>query len=185
MQRLNKFELTKDLYLFCRQLAFKLLYHQPSLLDSIPDEDRQTFRDLLDLLNENSTEQDPTKIFKDKIDRLLLAALRAGILNKTEADFLTTQKPIIPTFYLLPKVHKSLVKPPGRPIVSGMGSLNEKLCTYLDFFLQPLVSKLTSFVRDTTHLIQRINDFRTENPILLVTLDVESLYTIIEHQGLL
>ncbi|XP_073415667.1 uncharacterized protein [Dendrobates tinctorius] len=54
---LDKFELTKDLYLFCRQLTFKMLYHQPSLIDELPDQDRQVFRDLLDLLRENESDQ--------------------------------------------------------------------------------------------------------------------------------
>ncbi|KAG8549577.1 hypothetical protein GDO81_020800 [Engystomops pustulosus] len=43
------------------KLAFKVLYQQPSLLDEIPETDRQTFRDLLDLLRENEspTNTDP------------------------------------------------------------------------------------------------------------------------------
>ncbi|XP_072012170.1 uncharacterized protein [Engystomops pustulosus] len=60
MNKLNKFEVTKDVYLFCRQLAFKLLYHQPDLVDSLPEGDRQTFRDLLDLLEEASNDSDIT-----------------------------------------------------------------------------------------------------------------------------
>ncbi|KAM4034751.1 uncharacterized protein ACNLHF_021439 [Anomaloglossus baeobatrachus] len=50
---LDKFELTKDVYLFCRQLVFKLLYHQPGVIDTLPMEDRQAFRDLLELLEES------------------------------------------------------------------------------------------------------------------------------------
>ncbi|XP_077137533.1 uncharacterized protein LOC143803584 [Ranitomeya variabilis] len=40
-------------------------------------------------------------------------ALRCGTLSKKEVDFLTTDHTVVPTFYLLPKVYKSLVNPPG------------------------------------------------------------------------
>ncbi|XP_071983969.1 uncharacterized protein [Engystomops pustulosus] len=126
---------------------------------------------------------DPTQVFKNKIDRTLKAALDCGIINKKENKFLTVDNPKIPTFYMLPKIHKSLQEPPGRPIVSGIGGLNEKLCSYVDFFLQPMVLKLPAYVRDTTHLIQQIENLTIPTNALLITLDVESLYTIIGHQG--
>ncbi|XP_077123364.1 uncharacterized protein LOC143777159 [Ranitomeya variabilis] len=59
---------------------------------------------------------DPTEFFKDKIDHLINRALQENIVTKKEADFLTTPTPIIPTFYALPKVHKSLTVPPDTAI---------------------------------------------------------------------
>ncbi|XP_069606130.1 uncharacterized protein [Ranitomeya imitator] len=53
MNRLDKFTLIKDVYLFCRKLVFKLMYHQPSIVDSLPQDERQVFSDLLQLLEEN------------------------------------------------------------------------------------------------------------------------------------
>ncbi|XP_075688301.1 uncharacterized protein LOC142681493 [Rhinoderma darwinii] len=41
-----------------RQLMFKILYHQPSMIDTLPEEDRQVFRDLLDLLKENESNEE-------------------------------------------------------------------------------------------------------------------------------
>ncbi|XP_069599301.1 uncharacterized protein [Ranitomeya imitator] len=288
MNGLDKFELTKDLYLFCRQLMFKILYHQPSLIDDLPDQDRQTFRDLLDLLTENESAQgrkrfggrlpsqatpkftlcpavqvffettchdirglqldkntqnnltkeekvalsnlkkndtleikeadkggnivlwpkdmycmearrqldntqyylklpsDPTLIFKTQFDRLLERAFSCGIINKRERDFLTTAHPVTPTFYLVPKIHKSISVPPGRPIISGLGGLYEKPCSYLDYFLQPLVKTLDSHVRDSSHLIELFQPLLVPDNVILVTLDVEALYTNIEHkQGMI
>ncbi|CAJ0956764.1 unnamed protein product [Ranitomeya imitator] len=124
---------------------------------------------------------DPTDIFKGKLDHLFEQAFRHGILNKKEVTFLTTDHPVVPTFYLLPKVHKSLENPPGRPIVSGISGLFEKPCTYLDFFLQPMAMSLKSFIRDSSHLIQLLQDFALPSGTLLITLDVESLYTSINH----
>ncbi|XP_069615772.1 uncharacterized protein [Ranitomeya imitator] len=138
MSTLDKFVLVKDVYLFCRQVTFKLLYHQPTLIDSFPDNEKQVFLDLLDLLQEN--EQAETRclfprrlpsqatpsfslfpaiqIFfdKEKLDALVLKALDGHIITKKEADFLTTQSPVVPTFYALPKVHKSVAEPPANSV---------------------------------------------------------------------
>ncbi|XP_073427280.1 uncharacterized protein [Dendrobates tinctorius] len=210
MNTLDKFTLVKDVYLFCRQLTFKLLYHHPSPVDNFPNVDRQVLRDLMDLLqeNENTTSRrpftsrlpsqstpslalfpavhiffmnvcrdiqnlpldtlknqnlskdeykalldlqrnkdflireadkggnivlwpnslylqevmrqlqatpcytrlpaDPSEVFKKRLDVLIGQALRQGTINKKEADFLTTDDPIVPTFYLLPKAQKKV-----------------------------------------------------------------------------
>lgn len=57
MQPLDKFLLTKDIYLFCRQLMFKILYHRPSMADQLPADEQQIFRDLLDLMREGEQQQ--------------------------------------------------------------------------------------------------------------------------------
>ncbi|XP_069612068.1 uncharacterized protein [Ranitomeya imitator] len=124
---------------------------------------------------------DPTDVFRSKLDRLLDSAFTINIINKREREFMTNRHPRVPTFYLIPKVHKSVETPPGRPIVSGLGGLLERPCTYVDFFLQPLVSSLDSFVRDSTFLIQQLQTLRVPPGVWLVTLDVEALYTCIGH----
>ncbi|CAJ0933915.1 unnamed protein product [Ranitomeya imitator] len=268
-----------DLYLFCRQLTFKLLYHQPSVLDTFSDNERQVFRDLLELLQENEgspsqgnftrrlpsqatpsfslfpavqiffdkacrdieklkldphkynniskdenralqnlkknkefvireadkggnvvlwphklylkeiTRQlsngqcytvlpaDPTSFFKNQLEEIIYSALDNNTITKKEADFLITPTPVIPTFYALPKVHKSLVEPPGRPIVSGIGSIFERPCIY------PLVTSLKSYTRDSTHLLQLIEDCVVPEDVLLISMDVEALYTSIAHSA--
>ncbi|XP_073516867.1 uncharacterized protein [Phyllobates terribilis] len=125
---------------------------------------------------------DPTQIFSAKFERLILKAFSMGIINKQEKDFMMVRKPTIPTFYILPKVHKDLVCPPGRPIVSGIGSICEKACIYVDFFLQPLATSLPSYLRDSSHLIQSLNSLSLPDQFLLITVDVESLYSNIAHQ---
>ena len=62
-------------------------------------------------------------------------------------------------FYMLPKVHKTLVHPPGRPIVSGINGPTEKLSKRMDHWLQPIVTKLPSCAQDTTHLLQVLQDW--------------------------
>lgn len=72
--------------------------------------------------------------------------------------------------------------PPGRPIISGNGTLTEPATKYIDYFLKPLVRKLPSFIEDTTDVLNKIQALRNIKDQFLVTMDVESLYTNIEHQ---
>ncbi|XP_069599809.1 uncharacterized protein [Ranitomeya imitator] len=216
MNRLDKFTLIKDVYLFCRKLVFKLMYHQPSIVDSLPHDERQVFSDLVQLLEENELPvtrdgqkswhlpsqitpsfavspsiqifynmeadkggnivfwpidmylkearrqlsdakcyqvlpSDPTDTFKKKLDRLLTSAKHNNILDNKEFKFLTTESPIVPTLYFLPKIHKSIQEPPG------------------------------SYIQDTSHLIRQLQDLTVPNNTILVTMDVTSLYTCIGH----
>ncbi|XP_075688588.1 uncharacterized protein LOC142657444 [Rhinoderma darwinii] len=78
-------------------------------------------------------------------------------------------------------VHKSLVDPPGRPIVSGLGGLCDPVCKCIDYYLNPLVECLPSYVKYTTDVLARIDGISLEPDMFLVTADVESLYTSIQH----
>ncbi|KAM9305503.1 uncharacterized protein PAF06_014064 [Gastrophryne carolinensis] len=82
---------------------------------------------------------------------------------------------------LIRQVHKSVVSPPGRPIISGMGALIENASRYVDQHLQPLVMSLPSYVRDTGHIIRVLDDIWVSPEAFLVTLDVEALYISIPH----
>ncbi|CAH2284671.1 Hypothetical predicted protein, partial [Pelobates cultripes] len=83
---------------------------------------------------------DPTIQYQDELKEILNYGKDRGILNEREYKYLYVQYPRIPVFYHLPKIHKRLVKPPGRPIVSGIGSLTSNLSEYVDQYLQPLQS---------------------------------------------
>lgn len=90
--------------------------------------------------------------------------------------------PRIPTIYYLPKVHKSLTKPPGRLIVSGIDSVTSPIGKYVDFFLQPMVQETPAFLKDTVQCIRELTQLEIDGDILIVTADVASLYTIIPHE---
>lgn len=94
--------------------------------------------------------------------------------------------PRIPVFYTLPKIHKSLQNPKGRPIVSCTGSLTENISSFVDHHLKPSVAKLPSFTRDSSDFTLKLKQIGpvSDNDIL-VTYGVESLYTNIPHQGAL
>ena len=83
-------------------------------------------------------------------------------------------------FYILPKIHKP--GNPGRPIVSSNSHPTERLSHFVDYYLQPLVHKLPSFVKDTNDFLNKLLTIgNLPANSLLVTLDVSSLYTNIPH----
>ena len=71
---------------------------------------------------------------------------------------------------------------PLRPIVSGRDSPTDNLSRYITHFIQPLVTHLPSYIKDTKHFLRIIHDTPTLPPdAFLVTADVSSLYTNITH----
>ena len=58
-----------------------------------------------------------------------------------------------------------------------------RLSKYADHFLKPLVSNIPSFVKDSTDFLRRIFKLNPNLPtdIILLTIDVISLYTNIPH----
>lgn len=96
----------------------------------------------------------------------------------TRLEFLEVDHPIIPIFYYLPKVHKNLHNPPGR----RMESIFSPLAKHLEKILTPLVKETLSYLRDTDHFLEILHTITSipENS-LLVTLDVNSLCTSIQH----
>ena len=86
-------------------------------------------------------------------------------------------------FYMLPKIHKDRVNPPGRPILSGNSCPTERISKFIDFFLQPNVKNIASYIKDTTDFLLMLDNLGTLPPnCLLVTLDVSSLYTNIPNE---
>ena len=72
--------------------------------------------------------------------------------------------------------------PAGRPIVSGIGTLTENISGFIDSILQRLMLFIPSYIKDTTEFINKLASIKTiSSDVLLVTMDVTSLYTNIPH----
>ena len=80
-------------------------------------------------------------------------------------------------FYILPKIHKSLTNPPGRPIMSANGHPTEFLSQYIDIHLKRHVQEIPSYIKDTNHLLEMLGKLSVPKDSKLVTFDVSSLYT--------
>ena len=108
-----------------------------------------------------------------------------GEIEETVKEFLLDTQGRTSEMYLLPKIHKPNVNPsniPTRPIISANGSPTEKISQFVDHFLNPTTFSLPSYIRDTTHLLQKLNNLGLlPEKTFLATLDVESLYTNIPN----
>ncbi|XP_047998166.1 uncharacterized protein LOC125235611 [Leguminivora glycinivorella] len=80
-----------------------------------------------------------------------------------------------PKLYGLPKVHKTNV--PLRPIVSQISSPTYDLAKHVGSVLQPLVGGTSSFVKDSRHFIDILKEVTLEPDEIMVSFDVESLFT--------
>ena len=86
-----------------------------------------------------------------------------------------------PEFHLLPKIHKA--NNPGRPVISSVNCHTSRISEFVDYYLQPEVKKLKSYVKDTPDFIKKIEAIdHVSNDSYLVSLDVRSLYTNIPHK---
>ena len=103
-----------------------------------------------------------------------------GHLQKDTKRYLTQHNPRTARFYHLPKIHKPNI--PGRPIASSCRAPTERISEYVDHHLRPLITKIPSYLKDTTDFLQKLLSL---GPIPqgcnLVTLDVSSLHTNIPH----
>ena len=104
------------------------------------------------------------------------------IIDKaTEGFLLLLKNTRTPLFYGLPKIRKPGC--PLRPIVSGCDSPTDHLSACVTHFIQPIASNLLSYIKDTKHFLNLIENLSPLPPnALLITADVTSLYTNILHE---
>lgn len=96
--------------------------------------------------------------FNNDFYRLVGVFFSRGIIIKDLWDFVRTQHPRQPTMYALPKVHKNVLDPLRRPIISRNGSISEGVSQVIDQYLRPHVLDLPSYTKDTIHLLQMLED---------------------------
>ncbi|XP_075443896.1 uncharacterized protein LOC142487827 [Ascaphus truei] len=149
-------------------------------------QDRQDYvseaaRLLMDSSSYRILDQDPVVDFQLAYQTLIHDALSMGIITKVESTFLFIRHPRTPVFYHLPKLHKDTTHPPGRPIISGVGSMTSNVSQYVDYILQPYVKLLPSYIKDTLHVIDSTSEITWKDTFCWATCDVCSLYTCIDH----
>lgn len=128
-----------------------------------------------------SLTSDPTLIFKKSLGKLLMEGVSLGVITPKIGEFLNVEHPVTPIFHGLPKTHKSVFPPPLRPIISGIGSLCERVSEWVDTYLQPIVRTRPGYLRDSKQVLQSFQGAGWEETHSWVTLDVVSLYSNIPH----
>ncbi|KAJ8031993.1 hypothetical protein HOLleu_25387 [Holothuria leucospilota] len=122
-------------------------------------------------------EGDPTSHQQNTITTTVKDLIREEQLPANAVN-LIQDNPHCATFYLLPKIHKE--NNPGRPIVSTVSCPTELISKYLDSIFAPLVTRLPTYIKDTSDSIRLFNDFTfrgDESNRYLFTMDICSLYT--------
>ncbi|CAJ0931895.1 unnamed protein product [Ranitomeya imitator] len=123
----------------------------------------------------------PTFRFQKELQLVISDSLAMGLIDHKLAEFLIIESPVIPVLYVLPKIHKDLYNPPGRPIVSGRGSLFNHVAIFLDRVLRIYATSAKSYIRDTGDFLNKIENIIISDSTILASFDVVSLYTSIEH----
>ena len=85
------------------------------------------------------------------------------------------------TFTYYPKSTRTNFPHQGRPIVSANQCPSERISQFVDHFIQPIVTTLPSYLRDSSHLINIVKDLTLPSNAILASLDVVSLYTNIPN----
>ena len=173
--------------------AIKSLQHNPDIVIKPADKgsaivvlDKQYYitEGLRQLNDHNFYEQTSTDHTGEVINRVNLHVhnmLQRGQITQRTCNYLTTNIDRTQQLYLLPKIHKDSLNPPGRPIVSDSGGPTERTSKLVDHFIGNLVPTSQSYIRDSTHLINILNEISLQPGMLLCTLDITSLYTNIPH----
>ena len=123
-------------------------------------------------------------IAKHTILQTLKLGLSNEYLSKVEYDAMNPYNYGIGKFYRIFKMHKEYQPgslPPGRPIISGIGSITEKLSYFVDYHSKPLVKNIPTYLQDTSDFLRSIEAMNTErilpNTAIICTIDVSALYT--------
>lgn len=68
-----------------------------------------------------------------------------------------------------------------RPIVSGINSLNEGLCSWVDSLLQPLIKHTPGYLKVSKHVLSVLDNLTWNSEYAWISADVKALYTVIPH----
>ena len=120
---------------------------------------------------------------KGSIDEISMKYLLEGNKDKYGPGYI----------HILPKIHRldqSILKnieerginvekhiPPGRPIISQIGSVTEYIGHFVDYFLVPIVQKQNTYIKDTTDFINKLEQVRPHADCWLVSFDITNMFT--------
>ena len=121
--------------------------------------------------------RDPAPALESKMNDMLISFKKSGSLPLAMHRKLRSSAGKTPSFYGLPKIHKTGI--PLRPIVSFIGSPTYNLSNYLVTVLSPMVGKSSSFVKNSKEFAGFISSQTIETGRVLVSFDVTSLFTSI------
>ncbi|XP_039303911.1 uncharacterized protein LOC120357488 [Solenopsis invicta] len=128
-----------------------------------------------------SDESTYVKLSKDPIQKLtketrsLLSIWKdKGFIEQHIYRSLLTTDGVLPRAYGLPKIHKP--NNPLRIIISSINSPLHSLAYFLHNIIYNSIPEADSFVKNSFHLVNKLNGLHVESDLVLVSLDVVSLF---------
>ena len=115
----------------------------------------------------------------ERFKRCATADVRPRV-HKQVWQRLSTPGPRVPDFYGLPKLHKNPVV--IRPIVSSVDSPTYYWAVFIHLELWQSVVGHPSTLVNSADLLKELADAQLSSGLTFLTLDVKSLYTLIEHK---
>jgi peptide-methionine (R)-S-oxide reductase len=132
----------------------------------------------------------PDSILRDylnQVKEVVDKGVHLKYIHPKDKSYLVAEKPKCGRLYGLVKDHAPKEKwlfeervPPLRPVVSMSGTTTEGLAHWLDQLAKPLVPKLPSFIEDTRHMLEFINETNQDGPqpdgAIPVVMDINDMY---------
>ncbi|XP_069615893.1 uncharacterized protein [Ranitomeya imitator] len=110
---LDSFTSIKDTHLFARKVVLKKLHASKNDRDlASMGVEEEALEALISLEEENMGTRE------EELTEILEKALSKGLITKKLLEQIRDSHPRFPTLYLIPKIHKNELDPPGRPIVA-------------------------------------------------------------------
>ncbi|CAG2216890.1 unnamed protein product [Mytilus edulis] len=202
--KMAKSDLMKDFNEMCRKMRCRYLYHNTN--DTIHPFRLKTYHKPQLCCNTLENYIDQTKLelsslqVRDFRDNLTSAERRSmhrrGALDKTTFDYLlkSNQQNYGPGhMHVLPKIHKldpmvlnkitnnfdsiGIITHPGRPIISQIGTVTESIGRVVDSQLVSIVQSHSTYLKDTTDLILKLENLRPPSECLLCSFDISQMFT--------
>ena len=134
-------------------------------------------------LHYKKLDSDPSANYANTILEWSKKWLQKGQIDQNIANWVVNNKAKPGKAFATITTHKE--GNPLRLITSCCGTAIENLSAFTEFYLKPLAQKLPSFVKDTTHLLRKIEDLNKTGPFpegtLLVSWDVVSMFPNIDN----
>ena len=140
---------------------------------------KEANRQLSDKASYKQLTQDPTLQHNRMVNQTIERFKKENFLPQKIADGLKVTNPKTPKLYIAPNIHKP--NNPGRPVINSIECHTSEISRFVDHHLQPVVKQIPSYIKDTNHFINKVNNFSVPVNSILVTMDVRSLYTSIPN----
>jgi hypothetical protein len=146
----------------------------------------EAYKQLTNTFHYKELKTDPTNSIQSKIKNTVEKHKNTGAIPPKSASLLIQQEPKPARFYLLPKIHKNIESPQGRPIAASNGHPTEIISEYVDEILKEHINTIPSYIKDTNHFLEICQSTTLPANAKIATFDVTGLYTNIPHtEGLI